>query len=282
MPSLIASLKFILFGLLCATMIPLQILWQAFTRGKRVYALALIWHRSVCRLFGLRVDIIGQPASDRQVIFVANHVSYLDIPVLASVLPASFVAKADVANWPLFGTLARLQHTAFISRSRSMAAQEKHALAARLADGRDLIMFPEGTSSDGSRVLPFKSSLFGIALDHERTGEISIQPVSIILTAIDGRPATDPGIRDKYAWYGDMTMLPHLWAFGKSRGACVRLHFHAPLSPSAFADRKTLARACEDAVRQPFVDESTDNALHGLREAATIPSTDNRTKEIIG
>ena len=223
---------------------------MAFCKGRRAYILPGFWQKMVCHAFALKVETIGTPLTGKQAIFVSNHLSYLDIPVIGSVLPASFVAKAEVASWPVFGFLAKLQQTAFISRSRSAVQREKGNLAAFLEQGKSLVIFPEGTSSDGSKVLPFRSSLFGIAL--EAASQPPIQPFTIELVEIDGRKVNNSQGRDHYAWHGDMTLMPHFWAFAKSNGAKVRLHFHTPLQVKGLQDRKKLAQTCHQMVAGPL------------------------------
>ena len=206
-----------------------------------------------CRLLGLRVDVRGAPVVRGRALFICNHLSYLDIPVLGSVLDAGFVAKQDARHWPVLGALARLQQTVFISRDPRRAAEAMGALVAALdAQGR-LIVFPEGTSSNGSGVLPFKSSLFA-ALDHLSMGDPALQPVTIELLAVDGQPvgSGDVGIaagdRDLYAYYGAMRLLPHLWRFMGSDGAHVRVRFHRPLARGDNPSRKRLAALAHAAI----------------------------------
>lgn len=238
--------KFTVFFFWSALLIPPQMLILLFGRDKAAYILPSLWHRQICRVFGLEIEVINKPVRDRQVIYVSNHVSYLDIPVIASVLPVSFVAKADVESWPFFGLLAKLQQTAFISRARAAVGREKQTLASLLAAGKKLVIFPEGTSSDGSKALPFKSSLLGIAL--ESGEDMLIQPFTIELAEIDDRPVTSQNDRDLYAWYGDMTLMPHFWNFAKTKGAKVKLHFHAPIHVKEIQDRKLLAQTCHELV----------------------------------
>ena len=235
------------FAFICLLTVPLQLLVLRFTHGKCAYSLPYFWHNCICRIFGLKVRVEGTPLHNQQTLFVCNHVSYLDIPVIASVLRASFVAKKEVAGWPVFGTLARLQQTAFISRSRNDAQKEKYALSNMLDSGKSVILFPEGTSTDGRSVAPFKSSLFSMTLDGNRNGML-IQPVTLIVDEVDGRSVADQAVRDLYAWYGDMTMPPHLQGFTASKGAVIRLVFHPAIDPVAYADRKALADDCRAAV----------------------------------
>ena len=146
--------------------------------------------RSVCR------------PPKRPVLFASNHISYPDITVLGSLIPGSFIAKAEVAHWPFFGWLAKLQRSVFVDRQVRSTARQRDAIAERLATGDALILFPEGTSGDGNRVLPFKSALFSVARNRERAAPITVQPVSIAYTRLDGMPI-GRRLRPFFAWYGD-------------------------------------------------------------------------------
>ena len=132
-------------------------------------------------------------------------------PCWARCSPASFIAKTEVAGWPLFGWLARLQRSVFIDRRARSTAHQRDSIAARLAAGEALILFPEGTSGDGNRLLPFKSALFSVA-DHApaTAGAVTVQPVSIAYTRLDGMPL-GRALRPFFAWYGSMSLAPHLW-----------------------------------------------------------------------
>ena len=169
--------------------------------------------------------------------------------MIASVLKASFIAKGEVASWPVFGFLSKLQQTAFVSRSKSTLGNDKNALEYMLKDGRSMILFPEGTSTDGRAVVPFKSSLFSIALADDGT-DIWLQPMTLSIVQVDGRDPADQMARDLYAWHGDMTLPPHLSAFGKTKGATIKITFHQPVSARAVNDRKILAATCHGAVQK--------------------------------
>jgi 1-acyl-sn-glycerol-3-phosphate acyltransferase len=120
------------------------------------------FHRFLCRLFGIRITVIGKPIRDRGVLMVGNHASYLDILIISATARVSFVGRRDVAAWPLFGTMAKLQETVFIDRSRrSGAGESRDLIRERLREGDALVLFPEGTTTDGNRVMTFKSSLMG-------------------------------------------------------------------------------------------------------------------------
>jgi 1-acyl-sn-glycerol-3-phosphate acyltransferase len=205
--------------------------------------------QAVCRaalgILGLRYTVRGQPLRGAGAV-VANHGSWLDIFVLNARKRVYFVAKEDVAGWAGIGWLARATGTVFIRRARGEAARQRDIFRARIAAGHRLLFFPEGTSSDGRRVLPFKPTLFAAFFD-PGLGDFAIQPVTVIYTA---PPGTDPRV---HAWYGDMEFAPHLAAvLGLPRGGGVEVVYHPPLRVADFADRKALAAAAEAAVRAPL------------------------------
>ncbi len=163
--------------------------------------LPCLYHRGCCRILGFRLRAIGAPTAARPVLFASNHVSYTDITVLGSLIVGSFIAKAEVASWPLFGWFAKLQRTVFVDRRMRSTRLQLEAMTRRLAEGDALILFPEGTSGDGNRVLPFKSALFSAAEPVQATGPIAVQPVSIAYTRLDGMPLGRL-LRPFFAWYG--------------------------------------------------------------------------------
>src|ERR1041385_8976813 len=187
------------------------------------------YHRCCCYILGLRVRRIGRPTATRPVLFAANHVSYLDITIFGSLIAGSFIAKHEVANWPLFGWLAKLQRSVFIDRRVRSTADQRDSIAARLAAKEALILFAEGTSSDGNRVLPFKSALFSVADPNGGAvaEALAVQPVSIAYTRLDGMPIGRL-LRPLLAWYGDMSMVPHLWTLLGLGIVEVVVEFHRP------------------------------------------------------
>jgi lyso-ornithine lipid O-acyltransferase len=205
----------------------------------------VFYHRRCCRILGIDVRQIGKPASARPVLFAANHVSYTDISVLGSLIPGSFVAKSEVAGWPLFGWLAKLQRSVFVDRQVRSTAQQRDAIAERLAAGDALILFPEGTSGDGNFILPFKSALFSVVFD--RVPPVIVQPVSVAYTKLDGLPIGRM-MRPFFAWYGDMDMAPHLWRLLGLGTIEVVVEFHPPVAVADFASRKALADYCRQRV----------------------------------
>ena len=228
---------------------PMQLLVLAVTRGSASMVLPALFHRLVCVVLGLQVEVRGAPVASKQAVFISNHLSHLDIPVIGSVLRACFVAKDDIREWPVFGGLARLQHTVFVSRNPRRVAEVASALAAALAAGHRLVLFPEGTTSDGSTVLPFKSSVFAVLSD-PALRHVVLQPFTLELLAVDGRTIAGGGDRDRYAYHGGMTLLPHLLAFMRGSGARLRMTLHAPLPDAAGLTRKALAALAHARVAQ--------------------------------
>jgi lyso-ornithine lipid O-acyltransferase len=208
----------------------------------------MFYHRICCRILGLKLEVHGRPVKKRPSLLVANHTSYLDIEVLGSLIGGCFVAKSEVAGWPLFGWLARLQRTVFVDRRPSSTGDQRDQINERLLGGDRLILFPEGTSGDGNRVLPFKSALFSVAerrVDHE---PLTVQPVSIAYARFSNLPM-DRDLRPYFAWYGDMYLASHVWRMVKLGGATVVVQFHEPVTiESAGGTRRALAEHCHRVV----------------------------------
>lgn len=203
--------------------------------------------RMVCRLafpiLGIGYRVRGTPMRHRGAV-VSNHVSWLDIFALNACQTIYFVAKAEVSRWAFIGWLARATGTVFIARDPKEAKAQQALFEERLRAGHKLMFFPEGTSTDGLRVMPFKSTLFAAFFTHGRDEIMMIQPVSVIYRAPEGR-----GERF-YGWWGDMNFAEHLLkVLAQFRQGTVEVVFHDPVAVDAFASRKELARACEDSVR---------------------------------
>lgn len=249
MGNLRAVVKILLFALISLILVPLQMMVMAVHRGKNAYIIPYFWQKMVCLIFSIRVTVHGTPVKNSQLIYVSNHLSYLDIPVIGSVLKASFVAKKDVSKWPVFGFLSKLQQTAFIERSRGAAVKEASALDEMLDSGKSLILFPEGTSTDGREVVPFKSSLFSLVFKSPEKA-LPIQPFSIEMISVDGKKPDTQELRDLYSWHRDMdTELPqHLWRFAKSNGAHIALGFYPVIPAGQLNDRKLLAAHCYETI----------------------------------
>ncbi len=244
----LAAARLLVYLTWTGLLLPFQIVAVGFDL-RLAKTLPRFYHRVCCRILGLDVEVRGALSDRRPLLLVCNHSSYVDITVLASLVAGSFVAKREVADWPFFGLLAKLQQTVFIDRQGRNVGRQRDAMQARLERGDDLILFPEGTSNDGNRVLPFKSALFSVA---ERTVEgrpIDVQPVSIAYTRLNGIPL-GRALRPFFAWYGDMSLAPHLVSllgFGRVR---VVVEFHPVVTIDAFGSRRAMAAGCRQIVAE--------------------------------
>ncbi|WP_374373510.1 lysophospholipid acyltransferase family protein [Dongia sp.] len=205
------------------------------------------YHRMTCRILGIHVEVRGALAATHPTLFVSNHGSYLDIPILGSLITGSFVAKSEVARWPVFGWLSKMQRTVFVDRRRHSTHQQRDDLQRRLDLGDDLILFPEGTSNDGNRVLPFRSALFSVAEREVRGRPLTVQPVSVAYVGMGALPMGHAN-RPYLAWYGDMTLGAHLWNFSRLSRVRVVVEFHPPVTIADFGSRKALAQHCYEKV----------------------------------
>lgn len=201
------------------------------------FFMARHWHKACLKIFGVQLSINGSMSKKAPILYVANHVSYIDILALGSLLTGSFVSKAEVRKWPMFGWLSTLQNTVFINRrSREIKIQLKE-LSQRVQSAQNLIIFPEGTSTNGKAVKPFKSSLFAICELHP---ELSIQSIALKYLDKDGLPLTD-GERDQYAFYSDFPFGAHFWGMLQGRGLTIEIHFGHLLDSDSRSNRKQLA-----------------------------------------
>lgn len=246
---------FLLAGFFSLTLplIPVQALLLRL-HPKRARLLPHWYHQQVCRLFGIKLSICGAVDDTHPVLLVANHTSWLDIPVLSAVAPVSFVAKQEVSSWPFVSWLARLQRSVFIDREkRTDVHRAMNAMLDRLAGGDTVVLFPEGTSSDGNRVLNFRTSLFAAAKPPEKFAraldqDILVQTVAVVYRHLHGVPL-GRAERYKISWYGDMDMLSHAWSYLKAGPLDVEVAIGVPQSLNSFKDRKDLAQCTEDDVR---------------------------------
>lgn len=226
---------------------PLYALFKTAGRHKTAAVILRVIYRGLVRICGFRVRLVGEPCRQAPTLYVANHCSYFDIVVLGSLLDAAFVAKKEVGTWPGIGFLAKLGGTVFVERRARHSRTQRDEMKARLdGESQSLILFPEGTSSDGKSVLPFKSALFSVA---EAGGSaLPVQPISLSYSGLDGLPM-GRNWRSYYAWYGDMELADHIWmALGLGR-ATVTVVFHPPVSMASLPSRKALADHCYAAVR---------------------------------
>lgn len=213
-------------------------------RGK-VWFARIFW-RGVGRILGLRLRLMGQYVRHRPTLFVANHCSWLDIVALGGAAPGCFIAKAEIARWPGIGLIAKLGRSIFVSRNRGTVAQEQRQLEKRLEQGDSIILFPEGTTSDGNRVLPFASAFLTLAFGPARPW---VQPVTIVYDELDGQQIRRAD-RPEIAWYGGMDLAPHLKRLLRRRALRATILFGEPLPPGSYPNRKALAAALEQLISQ--------------------------------
>ncbi len=214
--------------------------------GHAAVRVARLWHRFVLWMTGTRVTVHGAPSIERPLLLLSNHISWFDIIVFAGTLPVSFVAKKEVGTWPVFSWLARLQRSIFVDRERRRAtAETSDHIAGRMSDGEIIVLFAEGTSGAGDRVLPFRSALVGAAqraVDGEATA--ALQPVAIAYRRIHGLPVTRQE-RARIAWFGGMDLLPHVGRLVGQGAIDVDLAFAPVLRLGRDGDRKAVtAQAC--------------------------------------
>jgi 1-acyl-sn-glycerol-3-phosphate acyltransferase len=235
----------VLLPVVALTLIGLPFQWLAIALDLKVKRwIPVIYHRAVLALIGIKVRCIGDVAKARPLLIVANHVSWLDIVVLGAQFPLCFVAKSEVGTWPGIGKLARLQRTIFVDRqARSATGRAANEIAGRLGDGDPIVLFAEGTSSDGNRVLAFRSALLGAA--SRGTSETTIQPLAIAYVG-QGGVSLGRTRRPMVAWYGDMDLAPHLMEILRRGRFDVELRFGEVLEST---DRKTATAAAERQVR---------------------------------
>ena len=237
------AFRLITYLLLTLLLLPFHLLALAISARPVVRWLPVAYHRMVCVILGIKVKVNGQRSTVMPTLFVCNHVSYLDIEVLGGRIPGCFVAKAEVATWPFFSTLAKAQRTIFVDRRSAKTNNSRDEMLRRLDTGDNLMLFPEGTSSDGTRVLPFRSALFATAQLRRNDRPILVQPVSISYTRLDGIPLGRYW-RPLFAWFGDLDLVPHLWqmvCLGETEAVVT---FFPPVDIDRLGDRKKLAEYC--------------------------------------
>ncbi|BBC78482.1 1-acyl-sn-glycerol-3-phosphate acyltransferase [Acetobacter orientalis] len=253
----------------------------------------------LCKLLGLRIRVVGQRAGtvggpkarqrgERPVIYISNHSSWIDVLILGTILPSVFVAKGDIEKWPVMGLISKIGRTIFVSRQRSTTGRERDEMINRMVMGDNLVLFPEGTSSDGSRVLPFMSAFFAIAklpklrdgmdpallpVSYEPGMAPLIQPISLVYDRLEGLPLHRLR-RPVFAWYGDMDLGPHLWQLVQWKESRATVILHEPLDPELFPSRKALAQAAWNAVAQGAAElrqNSPGTVLPGKYDPAELP-----------
>ena len=210
--------------------------------------LPVIFHKLLIWLLSVQIEFEGEiNKSNNCNLYISNHISYLDIPILGSNYPLRFVAKSEVEVWPLFGFLAKLARTIFISRNRFDSLNQKSKIFKSLSSDEKVFIFPEGTTSDGNRVLDFKSSSFS-ALEGKN---LIIQPIVILYSELNGIPI-NRWLRPVIAWYGDMDLKPHLSALVNLRSIRARLIYLDKVNAKNFSSRKNLCKHLENKIKKVY------------------------------
>src|SRR6266853_4592655 len=258
------------FVALTLVLLPFQLIGIAFDLPLQ-RSIPHLYHRILCALIGVRMREVGRRSTASPALILSNHVSWLDICVIAALAPVVFIAKSEVAGWPVLGWLARLQRTIFINRqARHQTGAATREIAGRLLGGDAVVLFAEGTSSDGIRVLPFRSSLVGAV--HHALGNsahhthITVQPMSLAYIGFGGVPM-GRGLRERVAWYGDADLIPHLLHVLSSGAVDVTVGWGEATAYDMSADRKAIARDAEKSVRR-----MTAAALRGAPPARATPA----------
>ncbi|MCS0502362.1 lysophospholipid acyltransferase family protein [Ancylobacter mangrovi] len=249
----------VLLPVVLVTLVGIPLQWASVALGLPTRrTIPVVYHRILLALIGVRVRVVGAPAAVRPLLILSNHVSWLDIPVLGSRLPLCFVAKSEVARWPGIGLLAKLQRTIFVDRAaRAATGRVADEMAARMSDGDAVVLFAEGTSSDGNRVLAFRSALVGAAGQAVGTGRpATIQPLAIAYVGQAGIPL-GRARRPMVAWYGDMELAPHLMNLLRHGAIDVELHFGTVIEAG---NRKAATLAAERAARAMLTGALTGRA----------------------
>lgn len=215
----------------------------------------MYWHRFVLFLIGVRVHVHGAICQTRPLMLVANHISWSDIVILGSITPLCFIAKDEVKKWPGINYLSRLQRTVFVNRGkRTDVANQADSIATRLLEGDAMVLFAEGTTGDGNKLLPYKSSLFGApqsALKQEGIDAISIQPIALAYNNLHGMPL------GRYhqtiaAWPGEVSLATHLIKFFKAGAFDVDVSFGDEQIFNETTKRKVIADIVFTQTRSMF------------------------------
>jgi 1-acyl-sn-glycerol-3-phosphate acyltransferase len=247
-----AALAVLALLVVSAVLVPIHLLFLWLEHPWR-NRLPRLWHRIALKFMGIKVIMHGALAKERPLLIVSNHSSWLDILVLASVADVTFVAKAEVRDWPVFGLLARLQRSVFIVREQKRRSQDQaNEIAERMNAGEVVVLFPEGTTSDGNRLFTTKSTLFAAAtsaVSQSPTGRVQVQPVAIAYTRIHGMPMGHYH-RPVAAWPGDVELLPHLKEVLETGALDAEINFGPAIEVTPATNRKQLALTAEDEIRR--------------------------------
>ena len=214
-----------------------------------------IFHKLIVWFINIKITQEGKiTKSNNGLLIVSNHISYLDIPRIGSLINGKFIAKAEVSTWPLFGSLAKIGNTIFIKRLKNSIYKEKNYIQEEIDKGINIILFPEGTTSDGIRILNFKSSL----LSSVEYKNYLIQPIVIHYSGINGMPL-NRWSKPIIAWYGDMELIKHLYNLVQLFSITVSVSFLEPVFTKDFKDRKSITFALQNVIYTEYSEKINGN-----------------------
>lgn len=243
-------LRLIIFLLLTLALLPFQFIIVFFIKNY-AYIIPYFYHKICLRIFGIKIKTFGKVSINFPILLISNHASYLDIIILGSLFKTSFIAKKEISKWPLLGILAKLQNTIFIDRRVSSLKNQENQIIKHLNEKKNLVIFPEGTSSDGNRVLPFKSSLFNI-FEKNLNSKILVQTITIVYKKINGI-AMNRIERKNITWHSNMDLIPNIFNVLKKLSIEVEIIFNDEFLPSKEYDRKKLALHCWEKINYNLI-----------------------------
>ena len=243
-------LRLIIFLLLTLALLPFQFIIVFFIKNY-AYIIPYFYHKICLRIFGIKIKTFGKVSINSPILLISNHASYLDIIILGSLFKTSFIAKKEISKWPLLGILAKLQNTIFIDRRVSSLKNQENKIIKHLNEKKNLVIFPEGTSSDGNRVLPFKSSLFNI-FKKNLNSKILVQTITIVYKKINGIPMNRIE-RKNITWHSNMDLIPNIFNVLKKLSIEVEVIFNDEFLPSKEYDRKKIALHCWEKINYNLI-----------------------------
>ena len=243
-------LRLIIYLLLTLALLPFQFIIVFFIKNY-AYIIPYFYHKICLRIFGIKIKTFGKVSINFPILLISNHASYLDIIILGSLFKTSFIAKKEISKWPLLGILAKLQNTIFIDRRVSSLKKQENQIIKHLNEKKNLVIFPEGTSSDGNRVLPFKSSLFNI-FKKNLNSKILVQTITIVYKKINGIPMNRIE-RKNITWHSNMDLIPNIFNVLKKLSIEVEIIFNDEFLPSKEYDRKKLALHCWEKINYNLI-----------------------------
>ncbi len=240
-------LKFFVVVFLSLHLIAIKFICD-FIIPKKTIFIPMLFHKLIIWLLNISITKQGKIINDKQgLLFVSNHISYLDIPILGSIMSVKFIAKNEVSKWPIFGILAKIGNTIFIKRVKANIFKEKDIIKNQIDNGFKIILFPEGTTSDGIRILDFKSSL----LSSIECQDYMIQPIVIKYKGINGFPL-NRSLKPIIAWYGDMVLKRHLFDVLQLFSITARVTFLNPIFSKDFENRKSMTFALQNVILKEY------------------------------